>query len=308
MICGASSLVSVGVGFDYESRTCSNRWQVVRCNACDHAQLDPRPADSMLATIYPPTYYSYAMRDTVGGFVMTVKGWLDARKLRRPLRFLGRKVDGYLDVGCGDGHYLKVIERTGVPKHRLFGLELDDMPVARLRGAGYQAWNLRAEEAKSVLPVQSLDLITLFHVIEHVADPRAVIRSLSELLRPGAMLMVETPNLDSLDWRLFRSSFWGGYHFPRHWHFFTASGLARLLSECGLEVVDTRYQTGHSFWLFSLHHWLRYRSGRRWPRLANAVHPLKSLLPLAVATGFDLIRSRLGYPTSAVLITARRPD
>lgn len=305
-LCGSTERVDVASGYDYESLTCGNRWRVRCCSECQHWQLDPRPALSTLSTIYPATYYSYQMEQTVSPVAMWAKTWLDRRKLRKALAFQNDLPDGYLDVGCGDGRYLRILEAAGVPRARLFGMELDDAAVDRLRERGYQAWNCRAEEVALHLPTGSLDLVTMFHVIEHVSDPRTVIERLSALLRPGGALVVETPNIDSVDCRLFRRTFWGGYHFPRHWHFFSTESLARLLEQCGLEVCLTRYQTGHAFWLYSFHHWLRFRSGVKLPWLASAVHPLRHLLPLALVTVLDFIRAGLGQRTSAVLMVARK--
>jgi hypothetical protein len=138
-----------------------------------------------------------------------------------------------------------------------------------------------------------------------VARPDEVVQSLSRLLSPGGTLAIETPNFESLDARLFRTRFWGGYHFPRHWHVFTPGSLTSLLQRQGLVVESVRYQTGHSFWLFSLHHWLRYRAGC--PRLARFVHPFGNVPLLALVTLFDLVRGKLGAKTSAMLVTARKP-
>ena len=68
---------------------------------------------------------------------------------------------------------------------------------------------------------ETLEFITMFHVIEHVKDPKSIIKTLNKLLVPGGHLVIETPNIDSLDAMIFKETFWGGYHFPRHWHLFT---------------------------------------------------------------------------------------
>jgi hypothetical protein len=145
-------------------------------------------------------------------------------------------------------------------------------------------------------------------VIEHVEQPVAVVRRLAESLTPGGVLALETPNLDSWDARLFRQQYWGGYHIPRHWHLFTPQTMTRLLTSAGLDVVTIEYQTGHSFWLYSIHHRLRYGTPPR-PRLAAHFNPIGgSLLALAAVTAFDKARAALGAATSAMLVIARKPD
>jgi hypothetical protein len=128
----------------------------------------------------------------------------------------------------------------------------------------------------------------------------------AEWLEPGGIVAVETPNLDSLDRRLFTDGFWGGYHIPRHWHLFTPETLERLLRAAGLEPVATAYQTGHSFWMYSVHHRLRYGPEPR-PKLARRFDPFGGVVVLAAVTAFDLARAALGARTSAMLMVARRP-
>jgi SAM-dependent methyltransferase len=211
----------------------------------------------------------------------------------------------YLDIGCGDGRYLRAIERLGVPRDQLFGLEVDSRSVETLARQGYRVVCERVEDCHH-LPEGEMDLITMFHVIEHVDDPRRTVEQIVRWLAPEGILAIETPNLDSLDARLFRRGLWGGFHFPRHWNLFTTKSLTDLLADCGLEIQAVRYQTGHSFWMYSFHHALRFRR-RCFPRLARAFDPLQSLPFLMLFTAFDIVRATLGFRTSAVLVVARRP-
>ena len=146
----------------------------------------------------------------------------------------------------------------------------------------------------------------MFHVIEHVADPVLILRRIRDWLSADGVLALETPNLDSLDARLFRKSWWGGYHFPRHWVLFDLASLRVALERAGLEVMAVRYQTGHSFWLYSFHHLLRYNRRLPMPRLARLFDPLRSKVFLILFTGLDIARRGLGMKTSAMLVMARR--
>lgn len=294
----------MAVGFDYESLTCANAWRFVACRSCGHQRLHPRPDVAALPVIYPPTYYAYRYDEAVRAVARRGKAALDAWKLRGIVRACARPPASYLDVGCGDGRFLRALEKRGVPRARIHGIELDAAQVQSLRARGYRAHAERVERCDAIEP-RSIDLATMFHVIEHVDDPAAVVRKLAGWLAPGGVLALETPNVESLDARLFRTGFWGGYHFPRHWHLFTPGSLLRLLREAGLDVVDLRFQTGHSFWMFSLHHRLRF--GRRpYPTLARAFDPFRSLPLLVAFTAFDRLRAALGFQTSAMLALARK--
>ena len=303
-VCSGTDASDAAFGYDYELITCRNQWRFVRCRDCGHVWLDPRPSVEALDVIYPPTYYSYNY-EQIPGVARKAKDVIDTLKMRKILGLVGGVPDRYLDVGCGDGRYLEVLNRRGVPRSNLYGLELDERIVETLQARGLQAYCERVETTDRFAE-GSLDLITMFHVIEHVESPRAVVERLATWLTEGGVLAVETPNLDSLDARLFRDGLWGGYHIPRHWHLFNPETLSRLLQSVGLEVEAVRYETGHAFWMYSLHHALRYRSHPR-PRLARLFDPLSSVAPLAAFTAFDRFRALLGAKTSSMLITARKP-
>jgi 2-polyprenyl-3-methyl-5-hydroxy-6-metoxy-1,4-benzoquinol methylase len=305
-VCGASDYGQFVVGFDYELLTCSNPWRFVRCRACRHVWLNPRPAVAELGVVYPPTYYAYNY-DAINPIARKAKELLDRRKIAKIVRYCPQAPKSYLDVGCGDGRFLRVMEQLGVPRAGLYGLELDNRVVQRLRGQGYSGVSCERAEDVSSFPEGGIDLVTMFHVIEHVDNPGTVIARVRRWLSPGGVFALETPNLDSLDARMFRHTYWGGYHIPRHWNLFTPASISRLLTDKGLEVMATVFQTGHSFWMYSLHHSVRYE-GKSRPRAGAWFDPTKSLLVLAGFTAFDLLRGSLGAKTSAMLVICRKPS
>jgi 2-polyprenyl-3-methyl-5-hydroxy-6-metoxy-1,4-benzoquinol methylase len=303
-VCGHHINTLFASGFDYEMKTCRNQWTFVKCSGCGHVWLNPRPAISTLPIIYPKNYYAYTYQSEINPIAIRAKEILDSVKMRAILRELPNAPASYLDVGCGDGRFLKVMEKQGVARARNFGLELDAAIVRRLADQGYRVFCERVEDCKSI-PENAVDLITMFHVIEHVDDPNSVVRQLSNWLSPDGVLALETPNIDSLDARTFQKTFWGGYHIPRHWNLFNADTLARLLCANGLRIIGTQFQTGHAFWMYSFHHALRYGDSPK-VALSKLFDPFKSIVPLAMFTGFDKLRAALGQQTSAMLMLARK--
>jgi 2-polyprenyl-3-methyl-5-hydroxy-6-metoxy-1,4-benzoquinol methylase len=304
-VCGDSQHRPFAEGFDYELLTCQNPWRLVECSACSHVWLNPRPAVSELPVIYPATYYAYNYGN-INAVARKSKEFLDQRKIAKITRGCLQPPRTYLDVGCGDGRFLRVMERLGVPRSGLYGLELDPAVVDGLRAQGYNGVFCERVETVSSLPENGIDLVTMFHVIEHVDDPGAVVRQIGRLLSPGGIFALETPNLDSWDARIFQRTYWGGYHFPRHWNLFTPATIARLVTDNGLEIVGTVFQTGHSFWMYSLHHLVRYE-GKSRPRAGAWFDPMKSLFGIGAFTALDLARGAAGAKTSAMLVICRKP-
>ena len=309
IICGSNDFSSFAGGYDYESETCSNLWQFVQCKKCTHIWLNPKPGKNTLNIIYPATYYAYNYENTINPIAQKGKEILDSFKMREILNSTKKSVTSYMDVGCGNGRFLKFMEKekTEIPKSKLYGIDLDKKSLESLIKEGYQVFSSRIEDCNSISKNQ-IDLITMFHVIEHIEDPKSILKKVKEWLSPGGIFAIETPNTESLDAKLFKSGFWGGYHIPRHWHFFKEETIKKILTSCGYEIVSVKYQTGHSFWMFSFHHMFKYGKNK-FPLLAKMFDPFSSSgLPLLIAfSGFDKLRSIFRFKTSSMLVIARRP-
>lgn len=303
VVCGSVAFEPFARGYDYELRTCRNEWTFVRCGGCNHVWLNPRPAISALDVIYPKHYYAYDYETRINPIARWAKARLDSRKFSGILRRASRTPRTFLDVGCGTGRYLRTMHALGLEKRHIHGLELDATVVQSLQHEGFDAVCARVEDAH--FETASIDMVTMFHVIEHVDAPDRVVSRIAKWVAPGGLLAIETPNIDSLDRRLFADGLWGGYHIPRHWHLFTQATLSRLLSGAGFTPIAVVYQTGHSFWMYSLHHRLRY-SNRPRVTLSRFFDPFSNVAPLAAFTGFDMLRSALGARTSAMLVLAER--
>jgi len=278
----------------------------VRCHECGHVWLHPRPAVSELSVIYPPTYYSYNYDKEVGAIARHSKELLDRLKFRSILKAVSAPPRSFLDIGCGDGRYLKLMEKRGVARSACYGIEIDEEVVAPLQRDGYPAFHSRVEDCEDI-PPGSVDLATIFNVIEHIEDPATVARKVFGWLAPGGLFAVETPNFATVDHRVFPNGKWGAYHIPRHWNLFTPSTLERLLGDNGFELVDTQFQTAHAGWMFGVHHTLRYGKRPR-PRLGKLFDPFEGLLPfLAGFTALDKLRIAAGGRTGGMLMLARKP-
>ena len=218
---------------------------------------------------------------------------------------IGKEPKSYLDVGCGDGRYLKYFAKRGVDKNNIYGLELSQKTVDVLNSEGYKAFNETIDNCKSI-PEGSIDLITMFHVIEHMHNPREVLSIIHRLLSPSGILVIETPNTESCDTKLFQNHWWGGYHFPRHWVLFEHNSLKHLFTNTNYEIVDIKYQTGHSFWMYSFHHILKYNKYCKMEKISACFDPMKGLLFLVLFTGIDFIRKLLKFKTSAIMVIGRK--
>ncbi len=298
-MCGGDTSEPFAESYDYEYQTCRNLWRFVRCTVCENVYLNPRPARAALPVIYPKNYYAYNYKGTVNPLAYRVKAWLDSRTFSSIRSELTIPLQRYLDVGCGDGRYLKLLASQGVSRDNIFGIELDAALAERLRNDGFQMRDVPFEEVAD-LEEKTFQLITLFSVLEHLASPRDSLRRAARLLAPGGLVVFEVPNRRSLNARIFRDHYWGGYHTPRHWNLFSIDTVQRIVGDLGFRVKRMRRTTGHSFWLWSAHHVVRYRMGL--DRAGQLLTPTKCLPGLAVVTPVDLVRAKLDHETDNMIV------
>jgi SAM-dependent methyltransferase len=245
---------------DRISFAASGRWTLYVCSNCSAAYLDPRPDRSSIGDAYaeyyprggtaaPPALVGAGIRNAIcNGYlnkrygydlspasrlgpivarVLAKRRTYADRMVRHLPRFGGRR--RLLDVGCGEGAFLTAMRRAGWD---IQGLEPDATAAATARMAGVPVVEQSLEA--DVFPSGSFDAVTMNHVIEHLHDPLEALLICHNLLRPGGVLWVATPNLNSRGHDLFGRD-WIGLDPPRHLVLFTRSSLSRAIRSAGLE-------------------------------------------------------------------------
>jgi len=145
-------------------------------------------------------------------------------------------------------------------------------------------------------------LALLIATIEHVAQPVAVLRAVSALLKPGGRAVIVTDNTGTLDFRLTHKRVWGGYHFPRHWNLFNRKSLELLAKAAGMEVIAIESVVSPVNWVYSIRNWL---VDSRYPEWMVEQFSLKAPISLGVFTLFDLFFHIFGRG-SLLRMTVRR--
>lgn len=305
-LCGSTESDVCARGFDFEYGTARNEFGFVRCRDCGHVYLNPRPRVEDLDVIYPPDYYSFV--GTTQSLVARAQRAWESGKVALYRKWVGEGHKRILDVGCGDGRFLSLLRDFGAPEWEIVGLELDEGAVAKCREMGFEAHATRVEDFAAEPAQQGrFDAVVMLQLIEHVEDPALICERVHRLLRPGGVFVIETPNLAGLDHRLFEGRYWGHYHFPRHWNLFSQDSLRRMLEARGFEIVLAECLISTSSWIISHQNYLKDREYPAWLcRFVNFQNPLL----LALAVTMDVLRTKLGLPTSnqRVIARARRTE
>lgn len=232
-------------------------FHVVRCRECGLLRTNPQPVLEDLPKTYPPDYEihatSVAMPDPPAGrlrwALVNYRNYPLGRPAPAPVRALlwpvmspavrGRYGVPYLpyegegrllDVGCGVGTYVARMRAAGWDAE---GIDLVPEPVRVGREAGLPLREGTLPGAD--LPADHYDVVTLWHVLEHVPQPKATLQACREVLRPGGRVALVTPMADSLA-AAWCGSCWYGLDVPRHLTHFTQATLARHLEAAGFRV------------------------------------------------------------------------
>jgi 2-polyprenyl-3-methyl-5-hydroxy-6-metoxy-1,4-benzoquinol methylase len=287
----------VARGYDYEYLTCANRFEIRRANDCPLFFVYPQPAPAALAVIYPANYMPFQFH-RLSGVVRRARDFVQGSKARAMLQLAG---DGgsILDAGTGSGMLPRLLARLRGGTENLWANDFSPEVLEPLAQEGFQILPGAAEDLETP---QRFRVICLNQVLEHLPDPVRAVRNLAALLEEGGYVFIETPNVDSLDGRLFRGGYWGGYHIPRHFWLFNEESLRKLLDAAGLRVVEVRYLCSPAFWIQSFHHALLDHGWRRLSRFFSEKNPLL-LVPF---TALDLATTTLGGKTSNIRLIAQK--
>ena len=112
------------------------------------------------------------------------------------LREFNIKATTYLDLGCSNGRITEIIAKV-VNAKEVYGIDIDSNALEEARSRGIKTFNLDLSKDRFPLNDDSVDLITAFEVIEHLANPDNMLREAFRVLRKGGYLLLSTPNLAS---------------------------------------------------------------------------------------------------------------
>jgi len=225
-----------------------HNYAIVCCSRCGLRFLSPRPAPDLAPSHhkqdgYDPFISFSSPRSLLDRIYLASRKFTLAWKRRLVRRILpeGGRV---LDIGCGTGEFLQKISDFC----QVDGVEPE--PAAANWGRERLGLNIHTGFLEDVeLPAGNFDLVTMWHALEHIPDPVSALNRIHSLLKPGGILLVAVPNINSYDAKRYGSE-WIALDAPRHlWHF-SPSTLRQITSLAqfthlrgGALPLDTFYNT-----------------------------------------------------------------
>jgi len=227
-ICTAKDLIEF-IRFD--------KWTVKKCLRCGHGITDPLPSLRELDKLYNQKYFNLHYEEIQPGqqaFENKIKQEDNRVKFLRS----SKKGGDLLDIGCGKGYFLYACRSyfNGT------GFDISDANQTFIRDSLNLKLEISSWETAS-FQKQSFDAITLWHSLEHIADPHFALKKCTDWLKPDGIIIIEVPNHDGTDGKLLYEK-WSGWDLPFHVHHYTQKSLLMILNK--LALVPEKISTYHS--------------------------------------------------------------
>ena len=242
-------------------------FNIVSCQGCNFKFTNPRPNENELGKYYKSEEYishSNTNKGLINSLYQTVRKYTLLKKLQLISKYY--KTGNILDIGCGTGEFLNICKKA---KWNVLGIEPDEN--ARKMAIENYGVDVKDENSLNHLSETSFDIISMWHVLEHVPKLNERMMEVKKLLKNNGLIIIAVPNCDSLDAKIYKNT-WAAYDVPRHLYHFTPNDMEKLSLKHGLKIIrilpmvfdafyvamlSEKIMTGHVNLLKSLYNGLR---------------------------------------------------
>lgn len=216
-------------------------FKIDECTHCGFHFTNPVPLAENLEKYYKSEdYISHSSNKK--GLINSLYHLVRSRTLKQKVKWVKNEAHGdqLLDIGSGTGHFLKIANANGFK-----GIGVEPNPEARDFAHKNNEVRSVAQEDLYKIDKKSFDVITMWHVLEHVYNLREDLQRISEILNNNGKLFIAVPNMNSFDARYYRN-YWAAFDVPRHLYHFKQCDIARLLLDFGFDlkkVIPMKYDS-----------------------------------------------------------------
>lgn len=246
-ICGSRE---IAFAFSAKDNTVSGEtFEVWDCTHCTSRFTQGIPAEEDIGAYYESEEYishSNTSKGLINTLYQQVRAFTLVQKRKLIERLSGQTKGTLLDIGCGTGEFLREMQQHD---WEVKGLE----PSPAARDFARQSYALQVDEPDQLfgLSAQSADVITMWHVLEHVHRLSDTLNQIHDLLRPDGLLLIAVPNFTSSDADHYREH-WAAYDVPRHLYHFSPRGMKMLLEKHRFSIQEHRPMPFDAFYVSML--------------------------------------------------------
>ena len=246
--CGNTSFSPFVAGVTDRLGVVDGEYSFVKCAECGSGWLDPLPSPDRISAFYPRMYGLGKGADERPLMSAVELALWFGPVYRRNARLLEQRVGrdkSVLDVGCGSGYQAACFKRRGF---NVTGIDFAEGTREWMdRQHGIEAYSCGVNEMPVALSDRKFDVITAFHVVEHMLDPNEFLSGLISRLNPNGAIFMSMPLADSLQARAFGRK-WGAFReAPRHVSLPSKKGISVLFEKHGLN--DVRVRPDHIYYV-----------------------------------------------------------
>jgi 2-polyprenyl-3-methyl-5-hydroxy-6-metoxy-1,4-benzoquinol methylase len=225
-ICKGKEFKNVEIAQDFLQS--GESFVITECSKCRLLVTNPRPTKESIVKYYESDRY-LSHQTEKGGLFTWIYKVIRAINIRSKFRMISsKKKSGHiLDYGCGTGQFLSYCKKQG---WEVSGVEPNSKASSKAKEQGLDV-SPQINAADSTI----YDIITLWHVLEHIHDISSLMQQLKKTLAPNGRIYVAVPNPSSKDCEIYGNK-WAGWDVPRHLYHFRKKDIDALAKNHGFKL------------------------------------------------------------------------
>ena len=233
----------------------SESFTILQCTNCSFKFTDPKPDINKIASYYKSDEY-ISHTNAKKGIFNNIYQFVRKINVKNKFNLINNFSTGnsILDIGCGTGDFLNYFNEK---KWNSIGIEPDESARNIAINKGIKAY---PEDKLFYYPDNQFDVITLWHVLEHVYNLHNRISEIYRLLKKNGILIVALPNCNSWDTKYYKQ-FWAAWDVPRHLYHFDKETVKLLFNKYDFELIEIKPMKFDSYYVSLLSE--KYKSGKQ---------------------------------------------
>ena len=227
---------------------------IQKCTSCGFHFTNPIPSEDVIGAYYKSEDY-VSHSSTNKGLVNKLYNLIRTITLGKKVSLIRAYAKGnsILDIGSGTGHFLNACKQNGLDVQ---GLEPDN----DARAFAKDNFDVDLEPLDNLLVIESdsKDVITMWHVLEHVYHLKRDIGQITRVLKQDGVLFIAVPNMNSYDAKVYKE-YWAAYDVPRHLYHFQEDTIKQLFSQFDMVCIDVLPMKFDSYYVSMLSE--KYKGG-----------------------------------------------
>jgi 2-polyprenyl-3-methyl-5-hydroxy-6-metoxy-1,4-benzoquinol methylase len=221
-------------------------FSIVHCNNCSVRYTSPQPGQDEIGQYYKFIEY-ISHTDVKEGWMNRLYHLIRTKTLAQKTNWIQSLFTGHkghlLDIGAGTGAFVNAMQQKA---WKVTGLE----PDAATRDKAFENYKLQLLSTDTIFDLTNneYEVITMWHVLEHVHALKLYLHQCFKSLKQNGRLIIAVPNYTSYDAKFYKK-YWAAYDLPRHLYHFSPKSMTTLLNEIGFELVSLKPMWYDSFYV-----------------------------------------------------------